>query len=102
MLPMHEELSIGRLIVPRVRQVVNCLLFSHYLLVTWPRRRRQLPVFSVRANGQIEPGRAIALSTTDISNTYLFQNMDLFYLIVQHSCLKKRFIPLHSSVNILK
>lgn len=37
MLPMHERFSMGRPIVPRVRQVVNCLLFPHYLSVTWTR-----------------------------------------------------------------
>ena len=38
MLPMHESPCMGRAIVPRVRQVVNCLLFPHYLSVTWTHR----------------------------------------------------------------
>lgn len=43
MLPMHERLSMGRPIVPWVRQVVNCLLFPHYLSVTWMRRGKGTP-----------------------------------------------------------
>lgn len=52
MLPMHERLFMGRPIVPRVRQVVNCLLFAHYLSVTWTRQgKRELPIFSHTRGG---------------------------------------------------
>lgn len=43
MLPMHERLSMGRPIVLRVRQVVDCLLFPHYLSVTWAHRGKGTP-----------------------------------------------------------
>lgn len=43
MLPMHERLSMGRPIVLRVRQVVDCLLFPHYLSMTWAHRGKGTP-----------------------------------------------------------
>lgn len=54
MLPMHERLCMGRAIVPRVRQVVNCLLFPHYLSVTWTHRGKgNSPSFHFTGDEQI-------------------------------------------------
>lgn len=51
---MHEGLSMGRPIVRRVRQVVNCLLFPHYLSVTWTRRGKgNSPSFHLTGDEQI-------------------------------------------------
>lgn len=45
---------MGRLIVLRVRQVVDCLLSPHYLSVTWGRiKGRELPVLSLLREEQI-------------------------------------------------
>lgn len=61
MLPMHERLFMGRPIVPRVRQVVNCLLFAHYLSVTWTRQGKgNSPSFHTPGEEQIAPtGRSL-------------------------------------------
>lgn len=54
MLPMHERLSLGRPIVLQVRQVVNCLLFPHYLSVTWTHRGKgNSPSFHLTGYEQI-------------------------------------------------
>lgn len=45
---MHDSLCMGRAVVPKIRQVVNCLLFPHYLSVTWNHRGKgELPIFSL-------------------------------------------------------
>lgn len=40
---MHERLSMGRRFVRRVRQVVDCLLFPHYLSMTWAHQGKETP-----------------------------------------------------------
>lgn len=50
---MHERLSMRRLIVQRVRQVVDCLLFPHYLSVTWAHQEKGTPHLFFRQDEQI-------------------------------------------------